>query len=287
MSEGAGSDEEGSLRILAGLLEARTGQQLATGRAWRIETSLKPLVRERGLASIDALAAEILAGRDAALAESVIDALLNNETFFFRDHGVFDLVDSEALAMLRLPRMARKRLRIWCAGCSTGQEAYSLAMMIAGDPDRWADWTIEITGTDISPAAVARAQAGLYSQFEIQRGLPVRQMMHWFEPEGENWRATRALRRLVQFRRHNVLDAPPAPGRFDLILCRNVLLYFPVPVRTRAFERLHEAIEPDGVLMLGAGKTVLGQTERFISERALRGLYRPAQVLVERAGQAA
>ena len=281
------SDPKGALYILAGLLEARTGQQLATGRAWRIETSLNPLVRDRGLGSIDALAAAVADGRDADLADRVVDALLNNETFFFRDHAVFELVDSEALAMLRLARMARRRLRIWCAGCSTGQEAYSLAMMIARDAERWADWTIEITGTDISPAAVARAQAGLYSQFEIQRGLPVRQMMTWFEPEGENWQATRALRRLVRFRRHHVLDPPPAPGRFDLILCRNVLLYFPAPVRTRAFERLHEAIEPDGVLMLGAGETVLGQTERFISERALRGLYRPARMEEERTGQAA
>jgi len=279
------NDSTGALRVLAGLLEARTGQQLSTSRSWRIETSLQPLARERGLASIDALAAEVVAGRDPALAERVIEALLNNETFFFRDHAVFELLESAAFEALRQSR--RRRLRIWCAGCSTGQEAYSLAMMIADDPDRWAGWQLEILGTDVSADAVARAQAGLYSQFEIQRGLPVRRMMDWFAPEDGQWRASRALRHMVRFRRHNVLEAAPMPGRFDLILCRNVLMYFPLPVRTHAFEQLHDAIERDGVLMLGAGETVLGQTDRFISERALRGLYRPAEIRADRAGRAA
>nr|WP_184021184.1 protein-glutamate O-methyltransferase CheR [Sphingobium boeckii] len=269
------------------MLEARTGQQLATSRVWRIETSLRPLVRERGFASIDQLASEVLTGRQPDLVDRVIDALLNNETFFFRDHGVFQLVDSQALEMLRAARQAKQRLRIWCAGCSTGQEAYSLAMMIADDAARWAGWTVDIVATDISGGAIARAQAGIYSQFEIQRGLPIRMMVNWFDQDGETWAAKRDLKRKVQFRRHNVLDHPPVPGRFDLILCRNVLLYFPAPVRTRAFDRLHSAIEPDGVLMLGAGETVLGQTDKFISERELRGLYRPGGVARARAGKAA
>lgn len=277
----------GSFRVLAGLLEARTGQQLAPGRVWRIETSLKPLLRERGLDSIDALAAELLTSRYPDLAEQVIDALLNNETFFFRDHAVFQLVDSQALEMLRQSRESRKRLRIWCAGCSTGQEAYSLAMMIAEGSQRWAGWTVDILGTDISGGAVERAQEGVYSQFEIQRGLPIRMMMNWFDQDGETWLAKRELKRKVRFRRHNVLESPPAPGKFDLILCRNVLLYFPAVVRTRAFDRLHSAIEPDGVLMLGAGETVLGQTAKFKSERELRGLYRPAAPGQNRAEKAA
>lgn len=281
------SQSAGSLRVLAGLLESRTGQQLATSRTWRIETSLKPLVRECGFASIDQLASEILTGRKPDLVERVIDALLNNETFFFRDHGVFRLVDSEALEMLRVARQSRKRLRIWCAGCSTGQEAYSLAMMIADDPVRWAGWQVDIVATDISAGAVVRAQSGVYSQFEIQRGLPIRMMVNWFDQDGETWAAKRELKRKVQFRRHNVLDHPPVPGSFDLILCRNVLLYFPAAVRTHAFDRLHSAIEADGVLMLGAGETVLGQTHKFISERELRGLYRPSEVLRARAGKAA
>ncbi|RJF86137.1 protein-glutamate O-methyltransferase CheR [Sphingomonas cavernae] len=258
------------------MLEARTGQQLVTSRVWRIETSLKPLLRERGMTSTDQLVAAMLKGSEHGLADRVIEALLNNETFFFRDHGVFQLLNGEALEVLRAARAARRRLRIWCAGCSTGQEAYSIAMMIADAPERWQGWTIDILGTDISSGAVERAQTGIFSQFEIQRGLPIMMMMRWFDQEGENWYASAELKRRVQFRRHNVLEQPPMPGRFDLILCRNVLLYFPSAVRTAAFDRLASAIEPDGVLMLGAGETVLGQTAKFVSERELRGLYRPA-----------
>ncbi|MGH6781574.1 MAG: CheR family methyltransferase, partial [Sphingomonadaceae bacterium] len=137
-------------------------------------------------------------------------------------------------------------------------------------------WTVDIVGTDISAGAIARAKTGIYSQFEIQRGLPMTMMVRWFDQDGDNWYARPELRRRVQFRRHNVLGEPPVPGKFDLILCRNVLLYFPAPVRIAAFERLASAIEPDGVLMLGAGETVLGQTGKFVSERELRGLYRPS-----------
>ncbi|MCJ8157528.1 protein-glutamate O-methyltransferase CheR [Sphingomonas sp. LaA6.9] len=265
-----------AIRTLAAMLEARTGQQLVTSRVWRIETSLKPLLRERGMTSTDQLVAAMLKGSEHGLADRVIEALLNNETFFFRDHGVFQLLNGDALELLRTARMSRRRLRIWCAGCSTGQEAYSIAMMIADAPERWQGWTIDILGTDISSGAVERAQTGIFSQFEIQRGLPITMMMRWFDQEGENWYARSDLKRRVQFRRHNVLEQPPMPGRFDLILCRNVLLYFPPAVRTAAFERLASAIEPDGVLMLGAGETVLGQTAKFASERELRGLYRPA-----------
>jgi len=264
-----------AIRMLAGLLEARTGQQLATSRIWRIETSLKPLLRERGLDSIEALAAAVVIGRTPGLAEAVVDALLNNETFFFRDHSVFRLLDGPALDMIRSAREPRRRLRIWSAGCSTGQEAYSLAMMLAEDTQRWTGWSIDILGTDVSGDAIERAGRGVFSQFEIQRGLPVGMMLRWFDQVGENWVAKRQLKRMVRFERHNILDHPPQLAHFDLILCRNVLLYFPVRARSVAFDRLSTAIAPDGVLMLGAGETVLGQTGKFASERTLRGLYRP------------
>jgi len=274
------TDSSAAFRALAGLLEARTGQQLAVSRVWRIETSLKPLLREYRYSSIDELAQAVTLGRSPGLADRVVDALLNNETFFFRDHAVFQLLNTAALDAVRAARKV-KRLRIWCAGCATGQEAYSIAMMLAEDPVRWAGWTIDILATDISNIAIERAQAGSYSQIEIQRGLPIRSMMRWFDQEGEVWNARRELMRMVQFRRHNLLEPPPLPGRFDVILCRNVLLYFPAAVRALAFERLADAIEADGVLMLGAGETILGQTARFRSERELRGLYRPAPVQAE------
>ena len=265
-----------AIRVLAGLLQVRTGQQLAISRIWRIETSLKPLLRERGFDTIDALAAAVVLDRESELAGAVVDALLNNETYFFRDHAVFRLLDGPALDMIRATREPRRRLRIWSAGCSTGQEAYSLAIMLADDGERWAGWTIDILGTDVSGDAIERARLGRFSQFEIQRGLPVRVMLRWFDQVGESWIAKRQLRRMIRFERHNVLDRPPQPAHFDLILCRNVLLYFPAEARADAFDRLSTAIAPDGVPMLGAGETVLGHTGKFTSERTLRGLYRPS-----------
>lgn len=260
-------------RVLAGLLEARTGQVVSPARTWRIETALKPLLRELGMTSLDPLVARITQGHDALLATKAVEALLNNESSFFRDFGVFDLLNREALERLRIARAATRRLRIWSAGCSTGQEAYTLAILFADAAQRWQGWTIEIVGTDISAAAVARAKAGRFSQFEIQRGLPARTMLRWFTQVDEDWLADPALRRIIRFGIHNIVEAPP--GRFDVVLCRNVLMYFPVAARRAIFDRLSTAIEPDGTLMLGAGETVIGQTEAFAADPVLRGLYTP------------
>ncbi len=264
-------DQAAAIRILGGLLEARTGQQLVAGRQWRIETALKPVAKQLGLSDIDALVGKLVSATDDALARRVVEALLNNETSFFRDPGVFDLLDSTALDRIRAARRGTKRLRLWSAGCSTGQEAYSLAMLLQEDEARWAGWSVDIAATDVSEAAVNRARRGRYSQFEIQRGLPIRTMLQWFERNGDEWIVDARLRRKIRFAVHNLLRPPP--GQFDVILCRNVLMYFAPAVRRAVFDRLHEALAPDGVLMLGAGETVIGQTERFAADSALRGLY--------------
>ena len=269
-----GEVSEGAMRILAGLLEARTGQQLGQGRRWRIEMALRPLMQTRGLSRLDELATQLVRGQDPGLADTIVDALLNNETSFFRDAAAFTLLDGRAFERLHGARAATRRLRIWCAGCSTGQEAYSLAMMIADAPRRWAGWRIDITATDLSATALERARAGLYSQFEIQRGLPVRTMLRHFQKERETWRIDGALRRMIRFERHNLLDAPPA-GPFDVILCRNVLLYFSSDLRRLVFGRLASAIAADGALILGAGETVIGNSDAFVSDYEARGLYRP------------
>jgi chemotaxis protein methyltransferase CheR len=261
-----------ALRHLAGLLEQRTGQQIGPNRLWRIETVLKSLMRERGIANLDALVAELSLNRDVMLASEVVEALLNNETFFFRDAQAFDLVRNGALEALRQARASARRISIWCAGCSTGQEAYSLAMIFADARAKWEGWSIDITATDVSEAAIEKARAGYYSQFEIQRGLPVSSMLKWFDQVGEEWRVKRDLARYLRFRRHNVLMAQT--GSFDLILCRNVLLYFSPERRREAFDRLSVSLAPDGYLMLGAGETVIGQTDAFASAPELRGLYR-------------
>lgn len=267
---------DGSCRILAGLLEARTGQQLTIGRRWRIETALSGLLRERGLATYDELISLLVMGREAALASRVVEALLNNETYFFRDRNPFDLLSADALPTLAERRQATRHLRIWSAGCSTGQEAYSLAMMFAEQPDRWAGWTIDILATDVSAACIGRAKKGIYTQFEVQRGLGVKQMIQWFDECDNGWRAANTLRRSVHFQVHNILEHTPHPGQFDVVLCRNVLLYLSPEKRSLAFDRLAAAIAPDGWLMLGAGETVIGQTRRLVADTERRGLYRHA-----------
>ena len=273
---------DSSSRILAGLLEARTGQQLTMSRRWRIETALAALLRERGIPTLDELITILVMGREPSLATQVVEALLNNETYFFRDRSPFDLLARAALPKLIQRRQQTKRLTIWSAGCSTGQEAYSLAMLFAEDPLKWAGWTIDILGTDVSEGVIRRARDGNYSQFEVQRGLGITQMIRWFEECENGWRAVEPLRRMVRFQTQNLLETPPHPGKFDIILCRNVLLYLNAERRGQVFERIASAIAPDGSLMLGAGETVIGQTRRFEADPDARGLYRPLADMDER-----
>lgn len=265
---------DSSSRILAGLLEARTGQQLTMSRRWRLETALSQLLRERGITSIDELITILVMGREPSLSTRVVEALLNNETYFFRDRLPFDLIKAAALPELARRRQGSKTLRIWSAGCSAGQEVYSLAMLFAEDPAKWAGWKIDILGTDVSETMVSRAREGAYTQFEVQRGLGIQQMIRWFEEGASGWRAVEALRKTVRFQVHNLLEPAPHPGKFDLILCRNVLLYLNENTRKKAFDRLSAALAPDGWLMLGAGETVIGQAPTLEADRDMRGLYR-------------
>jgi chemotaxis protein methyltransferase CheR len=270
---------DSSRRILASLLEARTGQQLSMNRRWRIDTALAAIIRERGFTTIDQLVARLVAGADASLSQQVIEALLNNETYFFRDRLPFDMLLAGPVKRLEHARRRERKLSIWCAGCSTGQEAYSLAMAFADEGARWQGWKIEIVGTDLSGSAIDRARRGVYSQFEVQRGLPVMQMIRWFEElGGGDWGANSKLRDKVRFEVRNLIEPPPHPGKFDIVLCRNVLLYFAPEMRRLAFNRLADACQPDSTLMLGAGETVIGQTDRFASDPECRGLYIPTPV---------
>lgn len=265
------SSSRRSMDVLTAILEARTGQQLAANREWRVETALKPLLRDLRFETLDQLAAE--ARRSSELADRVADALLNQESSFFRDAAVFDMV-AQAVEALRLDRPGR-RPRIWSAGCSFGQEPLSLAMVFAEKDVGSAVLPPEIVATDVSESALARARAGRYSQFEIQRGLPVRQMMRWFDHEGEDWVAKPELVRRIAFRRLNLVADPPPVGRFDIVLCRNVLLYLTPVLRRQILDGLATAIRPDGLLVLGAGETVIGQTDALRPSPAYRGMYEP------------
>ncbi|MBI0474550.1 protein-glutamate O-methyltransferase CheR [Sphingomonas sp. MA1305] len=260
------------LNVVSSLLEARTGQQIAAYRSWRIDTALKPLLRDRGLATLDQLVARLLDGHDAALADQIVDALVNGETSFFREAPVFDQV-VEAVAAVEA---TGRRARIWCAGCSSGQEPLSLAMLFA---EREADHgkpMPDIVATDVSEQAVTRTRTGRFTQFEIQRGLPIRRMMRWFDAAGNDWAAKPELLRAITVRRHNLVTDPPPVGTYDVLLCRNVLLYLSAPTKADVFTRFARALRPGGVLVLGAGETVIGQTDAFEPSRRLRGFYERA-----------
>lgn len=259
----------GTMGVLTAILESRTGQQLGANRAWRIETELTPLMRDLGLASLEALA--VAAQRAPTIAEQVADALLNQESSFFRDAAVLDLV-ARALAAMRVDHPER-RLRIWSAGCSFGQEPLSLAMLFAEQPALAGAAMPEIVATDVSEAALARARSGRYSQFEIQRGLPIRRMVEWFDTDGTDWIAKPELVRRIAFRRMNLVAGALPSGRFDVVLCRNVLLYLTPEDRRQILDRFATILQPGGVLVLGAGETTIGQTEAFQPSPTYRGLY--------------
>jgi chemotaxis protein methyltransferase CheR len=258
------------LTIFADLLEKRTGQRISAGRAWRIEAALRPFLRELDIPDLVELAKRVVA-RDEVLSTRVTEALLNNETSFFRDMNMFDLFRQGPLPALADARATARRLRFWSAGCSTGQEAYTLAMMLRDQGAPWDGWTFDILATDVSASVVARGRAGRYSQFEIQRGLPVRTMLKWFEQQNDDWVVDPRIRRSVRFATHNLLSK--APGRFDVIFCRNVLMYFQAETRARLFDHLADALDPGGILVLGAGETVIGQTARFKPHPEWRGFY--------------
>lgn len=269
MTVSPSSASETAIAVLGALLEARTGQQLASYRAWRLDTALRPLLRQRKLDTLDQLVARLLDGQDHTIGDRIVEALVNGESSFFRDAPVFDTI-AQALAAAAAPR---RRPRIWSAGCASGQEPLSLAMLLAEEGERTGTAVPEIVATDVSDAALARARAGRFTQFEIQRGLPIRRMMRWFDADGADWVAKPELTHLIQFRRVNLVADRPPPGQFDVILCRNVLLYFSAAVKAEVFARLAASLRPGGLLVLGAGETVIGQTRLLEPSRRFRGFY--------------
>ena len=258
-----------AINVLTALLEARTGQQIAAYRSWRLDTALKPLLRDRKLETLDQLVTQLLEGSDRQIGDRIVDALVNQETSFFRDAQVFDLL-IEAVA---LAESERRRVRIWCAGCSTGQEPLSLAMLFAERSETSGAPMPEIVATDVSEAAIARARAGRFTQFEIQRGLPVRRMIRWFDTTGSDWMAKPELVKMVAFRRMNLVSDQPPAGRFDIVLCRNVLLYLSTDTKGQVFPKIAAALNPGGKLVMGAGETVIGQTRLFEPSKRFRGFY--------------
>ena len=260
--------------FLRKFLKERSGLDLSADKQYLVESRLIPLARKAGMPGITELVAKIKAGSDA-LASEVVEAMTTNETFFFRDKVPFDHLRETILPALVQARASRRSLRIWCAACSTGQEPYSVAMCVkefAG----LSGWRVEIVATDLSQEVLEKSKAGIYSQFEVQRGLPIQMLVKYFKQTGELWQINADIRAMVQHRQLNLLHDFSQLGVFDVIFCRNVLIYFDQDTKINIFNRLAKATEPDGFLALGAAETVVGLTDVFKPFPERRGLYRPS-----------
>jgi chemotaxis protein methyltransferase CheR len=265
-----------SFAFIAGLVKGRSGLVLAPDQGYMLETRLSPLLKREGLPSIDALALRLKDPRAAAMAEAVTEALTTNESSFFRDGKPFEHL-RRALPLLAAARAPGAPLRIWSAACSTGQEAYSIAMILAELAPALAGRRLEILGTDIAQEVLARAREGSFTQFEVQRGLPARLLVKHFRQEEGRWRVAPELRAMTRFERWNLLSDIRALGRFDVIFCRNVLIYFDTPTKARVLEAMAAQLVPDGVLYLGGAETVLGLTGRLVPVAGERGVYEKAR----------
>ena len=256
------------------VLKDLSGLDLSADKQYLIESRLLPLARKAGMADISDLVQKMKGG-SSALINQVVEAMTTNETFFFRDKVPFDHLRDTIMPEVLRARAARKSIRIWCAAGSTGQEPYSIAMCLKEMGAALAGWRIEILATDLSQEVLEKSKAGIYSQFEVQRGLPIQLLVKYFKQMGELWQINADIRGMVQHRQLNLLHDFSQLGVFDVIFCRNVLIYFDQDTKSRIFARLAKAIEPDGFLVLGAAETVVGLTEVFKPFPDRRGLYRP------------
>ena len=260
--------------FLRKLLKERSGLDLSADKQYLVESRLIPLARRAGLAGIAELTAKMRSGSEALTTE-VVEAMTTNETFFFRDKIPFDHLRETVLPELLLARANRRSLRIWCAASSSGQEPYSIAMCLKEFASALTGWRIEILATDLSQGVLDKSRAGIFSQFEVQRGLPIHMLVKHFTQVGELWQLNADIRAMVQHRQLNLLQDFSHLGTFDVIFCRNVLIYFDQDTKAGIFDRLARMLEADGVLALGAAESVVGITDAFKPYPDRRGLYRP------------
>jgi len=257
-------------------LKTRSGLALGAEKRYLIESRLGPVCRRFSLGSLSDLVGALRLSRSPAMERAVVEAMTTNETFFFRDRTPFDLFRDVLLPRALSTRAGTRRLRIWCAAASSGQEPYSLAMLLAEAAPRLAGWSVEIVATDLSTEVLEKARLGLYSHFEVQRGLPVQLLVKHFAQAGEQWRLSPAIAGMVDFRPLNLLQPFEHLGQFDIVYCRNVLIYFDAPTKADVLRRIAKVLAPDGVVLLGAAETVIGLTGALVPDGVHRGLYRHA-----------
>lgn len=263
--------------FLRKLLKERSGLVLSAEKQYLVESRLLPLARKAGLSGLSELIARLRTPPAEPLITEVVEAMTTNESFFFRDKIPFEHFRDFMLPALVASRATQRRIRIWCAAAATGQEPYSLAMILKEQQAQLAGFRVEIVATDLSVEVLEKARAGIYSQFEVQRGLPIQLLVKHFAQVGEMWQISPDLRAMVQFRALNLLHDFSALGAMDIVFCRNVLIYFDQPTKIDVLERLARITAPDGFLMLGAAETVVGLTDCFKGVDGRRGLYAPSR----------
>ncbi len=263
----------GDFEFLSTLIKEQSGLVLNEEKAYLLESRLMPVARKRGLKGLEDLVDTMKAHSEPSLVTSVTEAMTTNESFFFRDIKPFDLFRDHVLPKVMANRASKKAIRIWCAAAASGQEPYTLAMILKEEAAKLAGWRTEIVGTDISLDILDKAKSGLYSQFEVQRGLPIQLLLKYFKKQDEMWQIDPALQALIEFKFFNLLDDLQPLGGFDIVFCRNVLIYFDQETKGRVLEQISRLMPEDGVLFLGGAETVLGITDKFKPVTGFRGVY--------------
>lgn len=269
--------------IIAQLLKERSGLALNKEKAYLLESRLNPVARKWNFSGFDELAQAIRNRGEEALLVDVTEAMTTNESFFFRDQKPFDQFNDMVLPHLLEARAAKRSFRIWSAACSSGQEPYTLAMLLQEHADKLAGWRVEIVATDLSNEILDKAKEGLYSQFEVQRGLPITHLVKYFVQVGDRWQIEDSLRKMIKFQQFNLLGDLSSLGKFDVVFCRNVLIYFDTPTKTKVLNGIADLLPADGFLYLGGAETVLGTTDRFEIMQGQRGIYSLASAGAEKA----
>jgi len=245
------------------LVLARSAIVLEAGKEYLVESRLMPLARKIGEPDVAALVARMRRLQEAKLKDEVVDALTTNETSWFRDRHPYDALASDVLPELLAKRSTERKLSIWSAACSSGQEPFSIAMTLLDHAPVLASWNTKIHATDLSAEMLTKAQSGHYSQLEVNRGLPASHLVRHFERDGSGWRVRQQLRDMVNFQPHNLMAAPPSTGPFDIIFMRNVLIYFSVETRRQILAKVRSVLRPDGYFVLGSAETTLNLDNFF------------------------
>ncbi|WP_428645857.1 CheR family methyltransferase [Roseibium sp.] len=273
--------------FLKNFLKTKSGLVLSNDKQYLVESRLLPVARSSKLETLSAVIQQIQRGGNRALETEVIEAMTTNESFFFRDKTPFEHFRDTMLPALLESRASRKQIKIWCAAASTGQEPYSLAICLKEDKAKMPGWRTRILGTDLSQEVLEKAKTGLYSQFEVQRGLPIQMLLKYFEQKGDMWQITPEMRAMVEWRKFNLLESFSLLGEFDIVFCRNVLIYFDQETKSEILGRLAKSLPDDGYLVLGAAETVVGLTDAFKPVPGKRGLFQKKQVVQAATGTVA